>query len=427
MRSYPSTVNINTESELNLLLKRAKRPKTHFIEDYLKDGGYLALEKALTLNPNDIVEEVDKSNLRGRGGAGFPTGRKWKFAIANEGPRYFVCNADESEPGTFKDRIIIERDPHLLIEGIIISSYAIGANQAYIYIRGEYTAGYYILKDAIEEAKAKGFLGKNILDSGFDLEIYVARGAGAYICGEETALLNSLEGRRGHPRLKPPFPVQEGLWKRPTVVNNVETIANIPIIVNLGSEGYKDIGPFDYPGPKLFPVSGKVKKPGVFELPMNTTLREVIFKYAGGTINNKPVKAVFSGALDCLSASELDTPMDYSQFGFGGTGTVIVLTEEDDIVHACYKIAEFYAHETCGFCTPCRVGCHEQEYLLKKILSHEGDEKVWKGLKFVSDYIQPTAVCGLGAVASKLIKQAMKKFPNEFESYLESLKEGVRS
>ncbi|HEK25524.1 MAG TPA: NADH-quinone oxidoreductase subunit F, partial [Hydrogenobaculum sp.] len=226
MKYLPNIANIHAETELNLLLKRAKRKQTADIKEYLKDGGYLALEKALNMNPMDIVEEVDKSNLRGRGGAGFPTGRKWKFCLQNPAPRYLVCNADESEPGTFKDRLIIERDPHLLLEGMIISAYALGVNRAYIYIRGEYPAGYYILRNAIEEAKKEGFLGKNILNSGFDLEILVARGAGAYICGEETALLNSIEGKRGHPRLKPPFPVQVGLWGRPTVVNNVETLSN---------------------------------------------------------------------------------------------------------------------------------------------------------------------------------------------------------
>ena len=417
MRSYPATLDIYAETTLNMLLKRAKKPKVHNIDDYLKDGGYQALEKALNMSPEEIIDWVDKSTLRGRGGAGFPTGKKWKFAVQNPPPRYFICNADESEPGTFKDRILIERDPHLLIEGMIISSYAIGANEAFIYIRGEYTAGYYILKDAIEEAKRKGFLGKNILGSGFDLEIYVARGAGAYICGEETALIESLEGKRGHPRLKPPYPVQVGLWGRPTVVNNVETICNVPFIINLGWEEYRYIGPSDYAGPKLFPVSGKVKKPGVYELPMNTTLREVIFKYAGGTLGNRKVKAVFSGALDCFSADELDMPMDYSPFGFGGTGTVIVLTEDDDIVEACLKIAEFYEHETCGQCTPCRVGCYEQAELLRRIYQGEATERDWEGFLFVNRYIQPTSICGLGAVAGRLIKQAMEKFPEEFERY----------
>ncbi|SHK51601.1 NADH-quinone oxidoreductase subunit NuoF [Thermocrinis minervae] len=422
MRSFPNILNIYAETALNMLLKRAKKPKTHTIEEYLADGGYKALEKALSMKPEEIIEHVEKSDLRGRGGAGFPTGKKWRFAVANPAPRYLVCNADESEPGTFKDRVLIERDPHLLIEGMIISAYAIGANEAFIYIRGEYPAGYYILRNAIEEAKRYGFLGKNILGSGFDLEIYVARGAGAYICGEESALIESLEGKRGFPRIKPPYPVQHGLWGRPTVVNNVETLCNIPFIVSMGWENYKYIGPSDYPGPKLFPISGKVKKPGVYELPMNTTLREVIFKYAGGTIGNKKVKAVFSGALDAFSADELDTPMDYSPFGFGGTGTVIVLTEDDDLMEACYKIAEFYAHESCGQCTPCRVGTHEQEHLLKKILKGEATEEDWEGFIFVNRHIQPTSICGLGAVAGRLIKQVMEKFPEEVEAYRKRVK-----
>ncbi len=417
MKSYPVMPKIYTETSLDMLLRRAKKGRVHFLEDYLKDGGYQALEKSLNMEPGEIVDWVEKSELRGRGGAGFPTGKKWKFALQNPQPRYLICNADESEPGTFKDRIILERDPHLLLEGIAISAYALGVNEAFIYIRGEYAAAYYILRDAIEETKKKGFLGKNIMGSGFDLEVYVARGAGAYICGEESALIESLEGKRGVPRTKPPFPVQYGLFGRPTVVNNVETLCNIPFIVGLGWENYRYIGPSDYPGPKLFPVSGKVKKPGVYELPMNTTLREVVFKYAGGTSNKQRVKAVFSGALDCFSADELDTPMDYSPLGFGGTGTVIVLTEEDDIVRMCLKVAEFYSHESCGQCTPCRVGTYEQKELLKKIVEGKATEKDWEAFDFVNRFIQPTSICGLGAVAGRLIRQTMKKFPQEWERY----------
>ncbi len=410
-------LKINAETELNLLLERAKNPKYHDIEEYIKSGGYQALEKALSMSPEEIVDWVDKSTLRGRGGAGFPTGRKWKFALANPEPRYLICNADESEPGTFKDRVLIERDPHLLIEGIIISSYALGVHQAFIYIRGEYPLGYKILRKAIDEAKRKGLLGKNILNSNFDLEIYVARGGGAYICGEETALIESLEGKRGHPRLKPPFPVQVGLFGRPTVVNNVETLCNIPIIVKLGWEKYTQIGPRNYAGPKLFPVSGKVKKPGVYELPMNVTLREVIFKYAGGIRGNKRLKAIFSGALDCFSYEELDTPMDYSPMGFGGTGTVIVFDEDDDIFEACLKVAQFFEHESCGQCTPCRVGCYEQANLMEKIYKGEANQRDWEAFLYINSHIQPTSICGLGAVAGRLIKQAMQKFPKDFERY----------
>ncbi|MEN3034067.1 MAG: NADH-quinone oxidoreductase subunit F [Aquificaceae bacterium] len=417
MRSYPAIPEIYAETALNLLLKRAKRPEVTDLDKYLKDGGYEALRKALLMSPEEIVDWVDKSQLRGRGGAGFPTGRKWKFALQNPAPRYLICNADESEPGTFKDRILMERDPHLLIEGMIISAYALGANEAFIYIRGEYPAAYRILKDAIMDAKSAGFLGKNILNSGFDLEIYLARGAGAYICGEESALIESLEGKRGFPRIKPPYPVQKGLFGRPTVVNNVETLCNVPLIVSMGWQEYRYIGPSDYTGPKLFPVSGKVKKPGVYELAMNATLREVIFKYAGGTLGNKKLKAVFSGALDCFSAEELDTPMDYSPFGFGGTGTVIVLTEEDSIVEACLWIAEFYAHESCGQCTPCRVGTHEQAILLERINSKTATDADWEAFDFVNRHIQPTSICGLGAVAGRLIRQTIEKFPKEWEEY----------
>ncbi len=413
----PRLPEIHVESNLNLLLRRAKENRTVDIEEYVTTGGYSALKKALTkFTPEDIVVLVEESTLRGRGGAGFPTGRKWRFALMNPPPRYLVCNADESEPGTFKDRIIIERDPHLLLEGMIIAGYALGAKEGYIYIRGEYPAGYLILENAIQEAKEHGFLGENILGTDFSFDIKVYRGAGAYICGEETALLESLEGKRGHPRLRPPYPAQVGLYGKPTVVNNVETLSNIPIIVTYEAH-FMNIGPAGFFGPKLFPISGKVNKPGVYEATMDITLNELI-DMAGGVKDGKKVKAVFAGALGVYSADELDTPMDYSPKGFGGTGTTIVLDEDDCIIDALLVITNFFHHESCGKCTPCRVGTYEQHVIMKKLKEGTATEKDLEYLKHLAKNIPANSICGLGFSAPNAIADALNKFPEEFEAHL---------
>ena len=414
----PNLPEIHVESNLNLLLRRAKENRTVDIEEYETTGGYSALKKALKkLTPEDIVVLVEESTLRGRGGAGFPTGRKWRFALMNPPPRYLVCNADESEPGTFKDRIIIERDPHLLLEGMIIAGYALGAEEGYIYIRGEYPAGYLILENAIKEAKERGYLGKNILGTDFSFDIKVYRGAGAYICGEETALLESLEGKRGHPRLRPPYPAQSGLYGRPTVVNNVETLSNIPIIVTYEAY-FMNIGPSGFYGPKLFPVSGKVKKPGVYEATMDITLTELI-DMAGGVKNGKKVKAVFAGALGIYRADELDMPMDYSPKGFGGTGTTIVLDEDDCIVDALVVITNFFHHESCGKCTPCRIGTYEQHIILKKLKEGKATQKDLQYLKHLSQNIPANSICGLGFSAPNAVADALRKFPEEIQAHLD--------
>ncbi len=414
----PNLPEIHVESNLNLLLRRAKENRTVDIEEYETTGGYSALKKALKkLTPEDIVVLVEESTLRGRGGAGFPTGRKWRFALMNPPPRYLVCNADESEPGTFKDRIIIERDPHLLLEGMIIAGYALGAEEGYIYIRGEYQAGYLILENAIKEAKERGYLGKNIMGTDFSFDIKVYRGAGAYICGEETALLESLEGKRGHPRLRPPYPAQSGLYGKPTVVNNVETLSNIPIIVTYEAY-FMNIGPSGFYGPKLFPVSGKVKKPGVYEATMDITLGELI-EMAGGVKNGKKIKAVFAGALGIHSAEELDMPMDYSPKGFGGTGTTIVLDEDDCIVDALVVITNFFHHESCGKCTPCRIGTYEQYNILKKLKEGRATEKDVQYLKHLSQNIPANSICGLGLSAPNAVADALRKFPEEIQAHLD--------
>lgn len=417
MKSYLNIPDLNANSSINLLLRRAKENRTVWIDEYTTTGGYSALKKALSkFTPEDIVVLVEESTLRGRGGAGFPTGRKWRFALSNPGPRYLICNADESEPGTFKDRIIIERDPHLLIEGMAISAYALGAELGFIYIRGEYPTGARILEKAIEEARSKGYLGKNIFGTDFSFDILVYRGAGAYICGEETALIESLEGKRGHPRLKPPYPVSYGLFGKPTVVNNVETLANIPIIVTYESY-YMNIGPAGYYGPKLFPISGKVNKPGVYEATMDITLRDLI-DMAGGMRDGKKFKAVFAGALGVYSEKDLDTPMDYSPRGFGGTGTTIVLAEDDCIIDSLIVIAEFFEHESCGKCTPCRVGTYEQLKILKKFQEGTATEKDIELLEYLGKNIPVGSICGLGYSAPNAIMNALKKFRDEFYEHI---------
>lgn len=411
----PHLPEIYVDSNINLLLKRAKENRTVDIEEYETTGGYSALRKALErFSADDIITLVEESTLRGRGGAGFPTGKKWRFVVANPKPRYLICNADESEPGTFKDRIIIERDPHLLIEGMIISAYAIGAEKGFIYIRGEYPAGYMILENAIEEAYKKGYLGKNILGSDFSFNLYVYRGAGAYICGEETALIESLEGKRGHPRLKPPYPPQYGLFGRPTVVNNVETLSNIPIIVTY-EQYFMHIGPPGYYGPKLFPVSGKVRRAGVYESTMDITLEELI-DMAGGAIGTP--KAVFSGALGVYHHSEFNIPMDYSPRGFGGTGTTIVLNEEDCIIDSLIVIANFFHHESCGKCTPCRIGTYEQYNIIKKFQEGKATEEDIKLLQHLGENIPISSICGLGYSAPNAIMDALRKFRDEFEAHI---------
>jgi len=413
----PNIPEIYVDSNINLLLKRAKENRTIGIEEYINTGGYSALKKALKkYTPEDVLILVEESTLRGRGGAGFPTARKWKFVLMNPQPRYLICNADESEPGTFKDRIIIERDPHLLLEGMIIAGYTIGAKEGYIYIRGEYPAGYLILENAIKEAKEYGYLGENILGTDFSFDIKVYRGAGAYICGEETALIESLEGKRGHPRLKPPYPPQYGLYGKPTVVNNVETLANLPIILTYEAY-FMHIGPAGFFGPKLFPISGKVERPGVYESTMDITLRDLI-EMAGGMKDGKKFKAVFSGALGVYSEEDLDTPMDYSPKGFGGTGTTIVLDETDCLIESLLVIANFFHHESCGKCTPCRVGTYEQLNILKKFKDGTATQKDLEYLKHIAKNIPVGSICGLGYSAPQAIVDALNKFPEEFEAHL---------
>ncbi|MEY2916796.1 MAG: hypothetical protein RIS73_510, partial [Bacteroidota bacterium] len=359
-----------------LLLANANVPGIRSYEVYRREGGYRSVEKALKMQPAEIVDEVKKSGLRGRGGAGFPTGMKWSFIAKPEGiPRHLVVNADESEPGTFKDRYLMEFIPHYLIEGMIVSSFALGSNVSYIYIRGEYAWIVDILEEAIAEAKHNGFLGKNILGSGFDCEIYVQRGAGAYICGEETALIESLEGKRGNPRIKPPFPAIKGVWERPTVVNNVETIAAVVPIINEGGEEYAKIGVGKSTGTKLISACGNINKPGVYEIDMTISVEEFIYsdEWCGGIPNGKKLKACIPGgsSVPILPANLLLTTakgekrlMNYESLSDGGfatgsmmgSGGFIVLDEDQCVVKHTYTLARFYRHESCGQCSPCREG-----------------------------------------------------------------------
>ncbi len=405
------------------------------LADYQSDGGYAALEKALKMSPEEIVEEVKTSGLRGRGGAGFPTGLKWSFLAKPEGvPRYLVCNADESEPGTFKDRYLMEHIPHLLIEGLIISSYALGAHTCYIYIRGEYAWIPDILERAIAEAKAQNLLGKNIKGSGFDLEIYVQRGAGAYICGEETALLESLEGKRGNPRIKPPFPAVQGLYDRPTVVNNVESLAAVVPIINITGEQYATYGTAPSTGTKLISACGNINKPGVYEIEMNLSVEDFIYsdEYCGGIKNGKKLKACIPGgsSVPILPANLLlNLPdgskrmMTYESLSDGGfeTGTMmgsggfIVLDEEQCIVRHTMSLARFYNHESCGQCSPCREGTGWLYKLLKKIEYGEGEMKDIDLLWDVQSQIEGNTICPLGEAAAWPVAAAIRHFRDEFE------------
>jgi NADH-quinone oxidoreductase subunit F len=421
-----------------LLLDKANIEGIRTYDVYRREGGYRSLEKALTMQPNAIVEEVKRSGLRGRGGAGFPTGMKWSFLAKPEGvARYLVCNADESEPGTFKDRYLMEFIPHLLIEGMIVSSYALGSTVSYIYIRGEYDWITDILQVAIEEAKQNGFLGNNILGSGFNCELYLHRGAGAYICGEETALLESLEGKRGLPRIKPPFPAVKGVWNCPTVVNNVETIAAIVPIINEGGDAYSKIGAGKSTGTKLISACGNIMKPGVYEIDMTISVEEFIFsdEYCGGIPNGKRLKACIPGgsSVPILPANLLlktakgeTRMMNYESLADGGfatgsmmgSGGFIVMDEDQCVVRHTLTLARFYHHESCGQCSPCREGTGWMEKVLKKIEYGNGEMKDIDLLWDIQRKIEGNTICPLGDAAAWPVAAAIRHFRDEFEWHI---------
>ncbi len=411
-----------------VLFKHLIDPEVRNIENYIKLGGYEGLKKALSMNPDEIIEEVKRSNLRGRGGAGFPTGLKWSFMPKGEGQKYFVCNADEGEPGTFKDRYIMSENPHQLVEGMVIGGYAIGASVGYIYIRGEFEFVAKTVQKAIDEAYNQGFLGKNILDSGFDFDLYIHLGAGAYICGEETGLINSLEGKTGKPRLKPPFPAQYGVFGKPTTVNNVETIACVPDIIRRGADWFLTIGPDKNNGTKIFAVSGHVNNPGVFELPMGTPLREIIYEHAGGIIGGKKLKAVIPGGSSApvLGPEHLDIPMDFDSLkkvgSMLGSGAIVVMSEDTCIVEAFTRLARFYAHESCGQCTPCREGTPWMYKIMKRIEDGNGKKGDVDLLLDICKNIMGRTICPLGDAAVLCIKGAIERFRDEFEYHIEHKK-----
>ena len=397
------------------------------IGEYERAGGYQGLGKALSMEPGQVIEEVKKSGLRGRGGAGFPTGMKWMFAAGDpKSPKYIACNADEGEPGTFKDKAILDENPHLLIEGMAIAGHALKAELGYIYLRGEYLREKDILETAISQARASGYLGENIMGSGKRFDVHVHLGAGAYICGEETALIDSLEGKRGQPRLKPPFPVNSGLWGSPTIVNNVETLANLPFIVREGSGRYVRIGDPGCPGNKLFPVSGHVERPGVYELPMGTTLREIIYEHAGGIKNGKTLKAVIPGGISApvLPPGLIDCPMDFvsvqKQGSMLGSGGVMVFDEDTCIVRVAHRALEFFERESCGKCTPCREGTGWLRGILERIETRQGREGDIRLLEDVSKNITGNTFCPLGDGAAAAVLGFLMHFREEFAEHIKN-------
>jgi NADH-quinone oxidoreductase subunit F len=395
-------------------------------EVYLKHGGYETLRFALKeKQPADIVQMVKDAGLRGRGGAFFPTGVKWGFLPAGTYPRYLLCNADESEPGTFNNHQIIDRNPHQLVEGVALSAYAIESNTAYIYIRGEWAHGARVLERAVAAAYQRGFLGKNIFGSGYDLDIHVHRGAGAYICGEETALMESLEGKIGQPRLRPPFPAVAGLYGKPTIINNVETLVNVPMIVSKGVSWFRSFGTERSPGTKVFSISGHVNKPGNYELSMGAPLRDLIDEYAGGMRAGPPKIIVPGGAsAPWLTAEHLDVNLDFESIQAAGsmigTGGVIVLDESVSAVQVAYKMDEFFKHESCGKCTPCREGAYWLVKVLHRMGAGHAEANDIPTLHDIYNQMAGNCFCLLGESAVMPIKSALKLFPQEFEALVKA-------
>jgi NADH-quinone oxidoreductase subunit F len=394
------------------------------IDVYTKQGGYAQFERAVKeMQPADIVAMADKSGMRGRGGAGFPTGRKWQFLPNNGRPRYLVCNCDEAEPGTFKDHMLLEYTPHLMLEGILIGSYAIGCHHAFVYIRGEFQRGYEIFMKALAEARAAGYVGDKLFGTDYSIEVTVHRGAGAYICGEETALLNSLEGKRGEPRLKPPFPAVKGLYGEPTVVNNVETLAYLPHIMRRGPEWFAAVGTPKSAGYKMVSVSGHVQKPGNYEIPLGMPMREIV-ELAGGLRPGRSFKGIQpgGGSSACLFEEHLDLGYDYESLaGAGsmlGSGAIVVFDDTTDFVKAAHALVRFFAHESCGQCTPCREGGDWLEVTLERILHGEGLESDVEMLVSVSHQMTGINLCPLGDSIEPFLASVVKRYPEQFYAYV---------
>ncbi|HLW18594.1 MAG TPA: NADH-quinone oxidoreductase subunit NuoF [Actinomycetota bacterium] len=419
-------MSTSTLQQTKVVTQRFDAPDGATLDGYRKTGGYEALKKALSMTPDQIIDIVKTSGLRGRGGAGFPTGTKWSFIPKDIRPSYLVCNADEGEPGTFKDRELIERDPHQLIEGMAIGAYSIGSNEMYIFCRGEFAYAARQLERAAAEAYQAGILGKNIMGSGYDLDLIIHRGAGAYICGEETALLEAIEGRRGQPRLRPPFPATHGLFAKPTVVNNVETFACVPHIINNGADWFKGFGTEKSPGTKVFCLSGDVERPGNYEVPFGTPARELIEGFAGGVKGGKKLKAFTPGGASStqfFGPDKLDTNMDWeSVMAAGsllGTGAIIVFAEDVCMIRAALRYTRFYAHESCGKCTPCREGTYWMVNTLERFENGGGRMEDLPIMDDVAGNIMGRSFCALGDFSIAPVTSTIKLFPNEYKDHIE--------
>lgn len=419
--------------EVKYLTEFYHLPEFKTLDGYRAKGGYLDLAKALKMQPQAIIDEVKASGLRGRGGAGFSTGMKWGFLPKNNEPRYLLCNADEGEPGTFKDRMMMEKAPHQLIEGMIISAFAIGSKKSYIYVRGEYETSISSLLNAIQEAYKAGYLGKNILGSGFDHDMDVYRGAGAYICGEETGMISSLEGLKGQPKLKPPFPAVQGYLKKPTIVNNVETLAAVKYIIRDGASHYKKFGTEKSAGTKLFSLSGNVNKPGNYEVPLGFPLKDMIHGLGGGIKNGRQLKAVIPGGSSApvLTAAEVEkATLDYeclAQMGtMLGSGAIIVIDDSKCMVECLANLTHFYHHESCGQCTPCREGTGWLDKITKSILSGKGRVEDIDLLIKVADNMKGKTICALSDAAALPVLSFVTKFRDEFEYFVKEGKSKVK-
>ena len=413
-------------AEQRIVLERAGRIDPENIEEFITSNGYEALGKVLSeMKPEDVIDIIEKSGLQGRGGAGFPTGRKWRFVHAAKGEKkYIVCNADESEPGTFKDRIVLEGDPHMIIEAMTIAGYAVGADEGYIYIRGEYGLAYQRLEKAILQAKEFGFLGKNIFGTEFNFNIHVHAGAGAYVCGEETALIESLEGKRGEPRSRPPYPVTNGLWDKPTLVNNVETLANIPAILRNGADWYRSFGTPTSPGTKVYTIMGNVNFSGVIEVPMGITLREVINIYAKGMKPGSTLKLAQTGGSSgsTIPAILQDTPMDFESFRKAGvslgSGALLICDQHTCIVDLVKVLLQFFRFESCGKCTPCRIGTQRAYEIVERISFGQGKLEDLDTLLDLTHEMERVSNCGLGQTATVPIRDMLNHFRTEVEAHI---------
>ncbi len=410
--------------DISILTANCRKGQIVWLEDYKAQGGYQALNKVLQMAPQEVIEEVKASGLVGRGGAAFPTGLKWESAAQSTAqPKYVVCNADEAEPGTFKDRVLMENDPHLILEGILIAAYAIGATYGYMYIRGEYEYQYQVMSQAVDEAKKDGLIGNNILQSDFSFELELRQGAGAYICGEETALFESIEGKRGFPRVKPPFPTTAGLFGKPTVINNVETLANVPFIIQKGATEYRKIGTEKSPGPKLFCVSGDVAKPGLYEVPFGVTFRHLLFDLAGGIRNNRTMKAaLFGGAAGAFATeSDLDVRLTFEDLRVAGlplgSGVITVFDETRDMRDVLLRLAHFFAEESCGKCYPCQIGTQRQYEILQRLATSSLLPGDLERLQDVGWTMTEASLCGLGQTAASAVLSAIRLWPELFKSH----------